>query len=54
MRIAAWMLLETKEEDFGCQFLLTLCKVVWRQKGLDTDPHQGVLCSGCSIGLAGS
>lgn len=52
LHIAAWMLLQTKEEDLGCQFLLTLCKVAWRQRRLDTDLNQDVRCSGCLIGLA--
>jgi hypothetical protein len=45
LHITRWLLLETKEEDFGCQFVLTLCKVCLRQRRPYTDPNQCTLFS---------
>lgn len=46
LHIARWMLLETKEEDFGCQFVSTSCKVcVEAEEAIY--PNQGAHCSGC-------
>lgn len=41
LHIAGWMLLETKEEDFGCQFVLTLCKVCLEAKKAGYRPDSG-------------
>ena len=46
LHIARWLLLETKEEDFGCQFLSTSFKVcVEAEEAIY--PNQGAHCSGC-------
>lgn len=54
MHIARWRLLETKELDFGRQFVLTLYKVRLKQRSPYTDPNQGarflavlLLAKGC-------
>lgn len=36
-----WMLLETKEEDLGCQFVLTLCKVCLEAEEAIQRPESG-------------
>lgn len=41
LRIARWRLLETKEEDFGCQFVLTLCKVCLEAEEAIYRPESG-------------
>lgn len=41
LHIAGWMLLETKEEDFGCQFVLTLCKVCLEAEKAGYRPDSG-------------
>lgn len=48
MHIARWLFLETKEDDFGCQFVLTLCKVCLEAEEAIYRPESGVHCSGCS------